>query len=214
MIVDHIFIFTNDNGKIADELIQIGLLEGSSRKHIGQGTTNRKFYFENFFLEVLWVHDENEILNSKIRNTGLWDRSKFYQNDFSPFGLCIFNNQDSDEVFQDAIKHQPDYFPEGLSIEIISNDKNSNLPWTFRLPFKSENKNDSEPKNHSSGIKKLSKVEFLCKELDNNKFIQKFQNSENIKFSNSNENWLILTFDNGLQKKERIINSLRLTLKY
>ncbi len=49
MNIDHIFIFTDDDGKDADELVDFGLTEGSNRVHVGQGTTNRKFYFDNFF---------------------------------------------------------------------------------------------------------------------------------------------------------------------
>ena len=63
MDIDHIFIFTDDNGKVADQLIEFGMTEGSNRIHAGQGTTNRKFYFDNFFLELLWVYDTNQIKN-------------------------------------------------------------------------------------------------------------------------------------------------------
>ncbi|MEL7250946.1 MAG: hypothetical protein AAFO03_21130 [Bacteroidota bacterium] len=72
MNIDHIFIFTNDKGKIADEMVTFGLTEGSSRVHLGQGTTNRKFYFDHFFLEVLWVHDEVELHSEQTKPTGLW----------------------------------------------------------------------------------------------------------------------------------------------
>jgi len=71
MTIDHIFIFTTDFGKIADELIEFGLTEGSGRVHIGQGTTNRKFYFDNFFLEIIWVHNEKEINSEPIKPIGL-----------------------------------------------------------------------------------------------------------------------------------------------
>ena len=71
MGIDHIFIFSNNNGKEADKLVEFGLTEGSSRIHPGQGTTNRKFYFENFFLEVLWVIDETEIRSELTSKTKL-----------------------------------------------------------------------------------------------------------------------------------------------
>ena len=58
MEIDHIFIFTDDKGQVADKLVESGFVEGSNRVHIGKGTTNRKFYFKNFFLEILWVHNE------------------------------------------------------------------------------------------------------------------------------------------------------------
>ncbi|MFK7787387.1 MAG: hypothetical protein AB8B56_19845 [Crocinitomicaceae bacterium] len=38
MEVDHIFIFLDNQGKEADELLEFGFTEGSSRRHPGQGT--------------------------------------------------------------------------------------------------------------------------------------------------------------------------------
>ena len=160
MDIDHIFIFTNDNGKIADELVLFGLTEGSSRIHVGQGTTNRKFYFDNFFLEILWVHNEAEIRNDLIKPTGLWQRANFKSTNFSPFGLCIVNTDETESLFQNALKYQPAYFPKGLNIEILTNKQKSNLPWTFRLPFKGQKKNETEPTEHECGLKNLTNVEF------------------------------------------------------
>jgi hypothetical protein len=140
MDIDHIFIFTDDNGKIADQLVEFGLSEGSSRVHIGQGTTNRKFYFSNFFLEILWVHDVNEIQSALIEPTGLWQRANFKENNYSPFGLCLVNRVETNLLFENAVKYQPEYFPQGLSIDILKNDTQPNLPCTFRLPFKGQKK--------------------------------------------------------------------------
>jgi hypothetical protein len=39
MNIDHIFVFTDGNGEIADKLVDFGLTEGSNRIHVGQGTT-------------------------------------------------------------------------------------------------------------------------------------------------------------------------------
>jgi Glyoxalase-like domain len=82
MNIDHIFIFTEDHGKVADKLVEFGLTEGSNRVHAGQGTTNRKFYFENFFLEILWVHNQTEIESELTKPTGLWQRADFKSNNF------------------------------------------------------------------------------------------------------------------------------------
>jgi len=43
MDIDHIFVFTDTEGKIADELISFGLTANESRVHKGQGTMNRTF---------------------------------------------------------------------------------------------------------------------------------------------------------------------------
>ncbi|MEL6846826.1 MAG: VOC family protein, partial [Bacteroidota bacterium] len=92
MLIDHIFIFSDTEGSEADLLVKAGFAEGSSRIHPGQGTRNRKFYFDNFFLELLWVHDEEEIKRSAKRaHQQLWQRSQHKELGLSPLGLCLQN---------------------------------------------------------------------------------------------------------------------------
>ena len=214
MTIDHIFIFTNSKGKVADQLISLWLTEGSSRIHKGQGTTNRKFYFENFFLEILWVHDENEIKSDLVKPTGLWHRANFQTNNFSPFGLCLVNTEDTDNLFEKSLKYQPDYFPTGLSIDILPNDNQPELPWTFRLPFKGHKKNEVEPTVHANGIKQLTKAQFTCRNLDDDNFTEKFKNESKIKFVAGSDLKLLLTFDDNRQRRQIQIEELNLTMDY
>ncbi|UHG94724.1 VOC family protein [Spirosoma oryzicola] len=73
MEIDHLFVFSANQGQEANELLEFGFVEGSSRVHMGQGTTNRKFYFDNFFLELLWVIDEQEVTSELVAPTKLWE---------------------------------------------------------------------------------------------------------------------------------------------
>ena len=214
MDADHIFIFTDDNGKVADQLVKFGLTEGSNRVHVGQGTTNRKFYFDNFFLEILWVHDTNEIESEKIKPIGLWQRAKFKINSFSPFGLCIINTSETDELFENAFKYQPDYFPQGQTIDILKNENQSSLPWTFRLPFKGQKRNINEPTEHKNGISLLSKTTFEHRENIEATFLNFFEQEQNIEFIKSDRTWLNLTFDNGTQGLTTEFETLKLTVHY
>jgi hypothetical protein len=214
MDIDHIFIFTNDNGKIADELVQFGLTEGSSRVHVGQGTTNRKFYFDNFFLEILWVHNEEELKSEITKPTGLWQRADFYSTN-SPFGLCLVNTDETERLFEKAFKYQPAYFPVGLNIDILKNEQNLNLPWTFRLPFKGQKKNETEPTEHKNGIRNLTSVEFGISNFDErDEFIQQFFGQEKIKFTLASTNFLTLTFDGNNTGLAKEFKKLNLKIKY
>ena len=214
MIPDHIFIFTNDRGKIADQLVEFGLSEGSNRVHTGQGTTNRKFYFDNFFLEILWVHDEAEINSELIKPIGLWQRANYLSNDFSRFGLCIVNTEETDRLFENAYRYQPTYFPEGMTIDILKNEHQPTFPWTFRLPFKGQNQHEIEPINHKNGIKKLTKVDFYISSTDDVHFMQAFENDRFINFMKSDRTWLKLTFDEGIQGCTETFETLQLTIEY
>lgn len=214
MIIDHIFIFSNDKGLVVDDLIVFGLREGSSRVHPNQGTTNRKFYFDNFFLEILWVSDFDEINSDLIRNTGLTTRAYGYHDKYSPFGLCLEKCKETDELFKNSLTYQPTYFPDGKMIEFIDIDTVPSLPWIFRLPFTSKKDNNTEPKDHGNGICFLSKADFECKDIFSDTHLEKINSFDKIRFIKSKRNWLTLSFDNKVQKKTKTFEKLCLTIEY
>src|SRR5680860_603257 len=113
-----------------------------------------------FFLEIVWVHNEQEIKSDLVRPTGLWQRAAFFKNNFSPFGLIIENNEESDYLFENAYKYQPGYFPDGMAFDILQNSLHPDLPWTCRLPFKREKNAEGAKVNHNNGLKSLTKSTF------------------------------------------------------
>jgi hypothetical protein len=214
MQTHHIFIFTHTQGEIADKLVDFGFSEGSSRAHPGQGTVNRKFYFNNFFLEILWVNNEDEIQSALIRETGLTQRSEYRSNGSSPFGLCIVNSDDSDAVFAHRKAYQPVYFPEGMTIDVLPHFENPSLPWTFRLPFKGLPGHEGEPVNHKNGIESLTDAAFEFTGEGNELFLSFFENKSQIRFIPSSRIHLTLTFDEQRQQLVKEFPELMLTLKY
>ncbi len=214
MQTDHIFIFTATKGKIAERLIELGFTEGSSRIHPGQGTINRKFYFNNFFLELLWVINPAELNSELIRVTKLNERANYNYNGNSPFGLCIENTIDTELLFADAHKYQPHFFPEGMVIDVLANSSNPTLPWTFRLPFKGPKAAPNEPTEHKNGIELLTLAEFEFTGIEQNDFLDHFINEEQISLKKSDRVHLTLTFDQQKQGLEKTIDELQLTIKY
>lgn len=211
MQIDHIFIFSNSSGSEADELVNFGLTEGSSRVHPGQGTTNRKFYFENFFLEILWVHRPPEIQNNRTKPTKLWERSNFEHNEYSPFGLCLVNDAHSEQIFTNPSTYQPEYFPEGKTIDFITQPQ---LPWIFRLPFKGQKKATNEPLDHPRKLKKLTKATFRTPTVNELTESLRKLSIGTINFLTSDKYGLILEFDNENSKQEIRFQKLPLTIKY
>jgi hypothetical protein len=214
MDIDHIFIFSGDQGAIADELLSFGLAEGGSRTHEGQGTANRTFVFENFYCEILWVYDEQAIHSELIKPTGLHTRADFKENNSSPFGLCLVNTDETDQLFSRAFTYQPDYFPFGMAIDILGNNYNLSLPWTFRLPFKQDRPKQSKPSNHKNGIRLLTQAEFQFTAVNDPSFLQYFEYEAAIRFLQADKIWLTLTFDNGAQGLTRKLEELKLTINY
>jgi len=214
MDIDHIFIFADRKGKVADELVSFGLTENGSRVHDGQGTKNRTFVFENFFFEILWVHNEQEIKSNNVLPTGLWTRANFKSNRISPFGLCIANTDQTNELFKDAFHYQPAYFPAGMMIDVLNNDQNLFLPWTFRLPFKRDRERQLKPIRHKNGIKSLTKAEFQFTGINDEHFLTCFKDQDGIRFLQTEKIWLTLVFDNRSQGLTKTFNELKLTIAY
>lgn len=214
MDIDHIFIFTDTNGKIADELISFGLTANESRVHQGQGTMNQTFSFENFFLEIVWVYNEEEIKSDLVKPTGLWQRAEYFKNNYAPFGLIITNNEASDRLFEYAYQYQPEYFPKGMAFDVLQNNNHPALPWTCRMPFRREKNIGNHQVNHQNKIRFLSKATFEYGGNGDKNFLDHFNNEKAIQFINSDKAWLTLTFDDNKQGSEKIFEPLQLTIKY
>jgi hypothetical protein len=214
-MIHHIFIFSSHKGKEADELICHGFTEGSNRLHDGQGTANRKFYFRNFYLEILWVNQPSEIKKDKNMQIGLWQRSQFRNHKMSPFGLCLKRSNRTDALFQNSLLYQPDYLPEDKHIEVISNECYPGLPWTFRLPESMEDHNTNEPILHQMDVQSLTGVIFEGTQQDQYPvWSEYFQDHEMIRFKPASGNRLILTFDHQRQGKSVELQSLNLSIRF
>lgn len=214
MHIDHIFIFTNTNGKIADELIAFGLTPNESRIHEGQGTMNRTFSFENFLLEIAWVHNEQELKSDLVKPTGLWQRAEYFKNNYAPFGLIITNNKESDRLFDNASKYQPEYFQKGMAFEILQNSDQPGLPWTCRMPSGKETSKERIDVNHENKISFLTKATFEYFGSGGENFVDQFKNEKTIYFKKSDKPWLTLTFDDHRQGLKKIFGPLQLTIEY
>ena len=215
MIIDHIFIFSDKAGKESDELVKFGLSEGSNRIHQGQGTANRKFYFKNFFFEILWVVNHEEITSENMQGTKLFERSEYKKNGGSPFGLCLVNEPGSDKLFESCYHYNPCYFPPDMPIEVITNSSSKSLPWTFRLPFKGAKEITTEPTTHLEPICNLTKAIFQCTELaENQRFVKHFEREGQIHFIESDKNHLILEFDYIRMNQTKHFDSIPVTIRF
>ncbi|MBC6699368.1 VOC family protein [Hymenobacter puniceus] len=215
MEIDHLFIFCDSPQAAADDLRALGLTEGSSRVHPGQGTANRKFYFENFFLEILWVHDAAEINSPLLLPTQLGERARYATTGASPYGLCLRNTPDTDPVFEAALAYQPVYFPAGLTIAVLPHAHNPSLPWTFRLPFTGPPAVTTEPTRHPAGLRRLTRAAFGLTKYDTSELLlQQLAGQPQLAFGPAAANCLTLTFDEHCQGEIAHFPALNLTVAY
>ena len=149
-----------------------------------------------------------------IKPTGLWQRAEYFKNNYSPFGLILINNEESDHLFENAYRYQPEYFSVGMAFDILQNDNYPDLPWTCRMPFRREKNIERVKVNHKNGISSLTKATFNYCGGGCENFIDQFKNEKIIQFIKSDEVWLALTFDNNKQGLTRTFETLLLTIDY
>lgn len=162
--LDHIFILTDVGAPEADRLTSIGLTEGSSRVHQGQGTTNRRFFFHNFMLELLWVSDAEEARSPLTSPMYLWERWSDLELGTCPFGFCLrpANEPPDDRPFP-AWEYHPVYLPPNLNNLVGNNVSILREPMLFYLSFakRQDSSTSAEPLHHRVGFQELTRLTFF-----------------------------------------------------
>jgi hypothetical protein len=132
MKLDHIFVLADPGAAVAERLTGIGLVEGSSNEHPGQGTANRRFFFSNVALELLYMRDVNEA------ERGPGQRLRFQERvstpGASPFGLVMRPDTDSDDPPFNGWRYQPVYFDPGVTFLVADNSDRLEEPLCICLP--------------------------------------------------------------------------------
>jgi len=119
MELDHLFICVEPGAGEAEELKRFGITEGTANQHPGQGTANRRFFFQNAFIEFLFLVDPMEAQSDLTRPTKLYERLKSDGRKVSPFGIGFRPDGESDKrVPFPSWSYKPNYFPEYLQIDI------------------------------------------------------------------------------------------------
>ena len=164
---DHFFIFTGMNAPEADAALDLGLREGSSNVHPGQGTANRRIFFHNAMLEFLWVHDEEEVRSERIAPSRLWERSQHKKSGYSPFGVAFRSTTEPGDSTPlklpfDAWPFRPPYLPDHLHIDVAQNDAYPSEPMLFTIPFGSRPDaappDRRQPLDHPLGLTEITAV--------------------------------------------------------
>lgn len=160
--LDHIFIAVSPNAPEAELLKAFGLSEGTPNQHLGQGTANRRFFFENAFLELLWIRDATEIQSERVKPTHLYERLSQQHPAISPFGICFRPTAHSELIIPfPCWNYHPSYLPPHLFIPMASNNPLTEPLW-FVLPFgvapTTFSAEKRQPLQHALGFKQLTAI--------------------------------------------------------
>ena len=157
--LDHVFICCSPGAPEGDALVRLGLDEGSPNTHPGQGTANRRFFFRNAFLELLWVSQPAEARSEQTRRTKLWERWSGRTSSACPFGI-VFRPQGANAATAPFATwaYRPNYLPPGLAVE-FAEDVPLEEPELVYLPFLHRAGPPAhEPTDHSLPIRELCGV--------------------------------------------------------
>jgi len=208
MDVDHIFIFVNSKEE-AEALVDFGLSEGSGNVHKGIGTANRRFFFNNFYLEILWVENESEAKSAE--EIGIWERYKHKESGYSRFGVCFTNTKNTDYIFEKAIVWKPMFLQNDEHVDILTS---KNLPWVFRFPPNRQKNLKDEPRKHKAGLKQLNKVVMSIDTIDFSDELNAIKSNTIVEFKKAERNALVLEFDNAKSGKIQTFENLDLVIRY
>jgi hypothetical protein len=169
--LDHVFICTDVLAPAAESLLRFGLSEGAPNRHPGQGTANRRFFFQNAFLELLWVDDPVEAQSDIVARTGLWERWSQRVGGASPFGVGLRFSADAAEQLPFASwEYRPPYLPAPLAIQMSTQSHLSTVPLLFGIAFGRRPDLDPlgrrQPLAHSAGIEAVTRLRVSVPNLD------------------------------------------------
>jgi hypothetical protein len=154
--VDHAFIGCRAQAPEGDALLRLGFVEGSGNTHPGQGTANRRFYFDNFMLELVWVADPDVARNERTRRTRLWERCEGKDSRVSPFGVIFRSTSTPPAPAPFATwPYTPIYLPPGLAMQ-VAEGTTLYEPELFYLPFlRRAATQRTEPVAHAPPIRRI-----------------------------------------------------------
>jgi hypothetical protein len=159
--LDHIFIWTTTGAPEAERLIAFGLTEGAPNVHPGQGTANRRFFFHNAMLELVWVCDPAEIQSESIRRTQLWERWSGRAQGASPFSICLRPARpDVEGLPFPAWEYRPPYLPAPWSIHVGEGVPLAEPMW-FYLGFVGRGgaaRGRPQPVQHPVGLREVTRL--------------------------------------------------------
>lgn len=154
----HFYVFTMAGAPEVDHLVSQGFTEGAPNKHPGQGTENRRIFFDNGMIEFIWAADGAEILNPKARRLKLYERSRYTETGYSPFGICVTSDVPDQAPFT-GYGYKPAYLPTDFGIWMAANEDVPSEPGIFQLAGPKEKLGfEEQPTRHVNGAGDLLHV--------------------------------------------------------
>lgn len=197
--LDHVFVCCAEGGSEADRLTRLGLAEGSSNTHPGQGTASRRFFFENAYLELFWVTDAREAQAEPAARTRLWSRWSARGTEASPFAVILRPDgaEEAPPPFASWAYH-PSYLPPHLAIDVADRTPLSE-PAFFYIGFaRGAGQMQPQPRDHALGVRRLTAVEIgMPGGASRSTAARAVEGVGLVQFLDTPQHRMTLTFDDG-----------------
>ena len=128
--IDHFFILCEPGAPEAKQLVEAGFVEGAPNVHPGQGTANRRFFFDDTGLELLYVSDRSEALSGPGKDLRIVQRSESAS--ASPFGIVV--DAGAAEPPFDTWEYWPEYFDGRHFFNVGKNSSQIDEPLCVCMP--------------------------------------------------------------------------------
>jgi hypothetical protein len=169
--LDHVFVCTAPGAPEADRLIELGFAEGARNQHPGQGTANRRFFFNNSMIELLFLTNEREAKSDLVAPLRLYERCRYRETGASPFGVCLRPDGESEAGLPfECWEYRPPYLPEGMSINVAVDSSLIHEPLLFYTRLRTGRSTAAAQRgqtvNHAIGVSKITAVDITTTALE------------------------------------------------
>ncbi len=160
--IDHIFIAASPGAHQLDACLLDLVREGSRNVHPGQGTANRRFFFQDMMLEFIWLADPAAAQQGIAGRMALARRlvSEADGPAASPFGICLRLLDEAASPFA-AWPYQPDYLAGADPLYIGANASLAHEPLLFYMPrgrHPGLRSDSTEPRRHPAGWRQATSL--------------------------------------------------------
>lgn len=132
MELDHFFFIVAKERVegLCRQLQEAGLRETYRRRHVGQGTSNVCYAFDNAFFELLWVEDEEEAEHEDIQRCRFVARAS---GECCPFGIA-WRPSPRAAMPTPTYAFRPPYVPPNKAIMVSCDSDDASQPLMFTFP--------------------------------------------------------------------------------
>jgi len=202
--LDHVFVCCAEGAPEAQRLARLGLCEGSSNTHPGQGTASRRFFFENAYLELFWVADAREAQSELAAPTRLWSRWSARGAEASPFAIILRPDDGGNAAPPFASwAYHPSYLPPHLAIDVAEGPPLSE-PAFFYIGFaRGAGQMQPQPRDHALGVRRLTAVEIgIPGSMPRSDAARLVEEMGLVQFVAAPRHGMTLTFDEGRARQQ------------